>query len=100
MVEFTLGQIFRCLPDERIEGGDFEKNDGTGGHSAFTERNFLAEQVELDGCTTARTMYTMFQCVKSLSMIFCVKVPLPDAKGAIRMRGAERLENGRCKVNF
>ena len=48
MVNFTIntfGQIFRCLPDERIEGGDFEKNDGTGGHSAFTERNFLAEQV-------------------------------------------------------
>jgi len=63
-------QIFRCLPDERIEGGDFEKNDGTGGHSAFTERNFLAEQV-----------------------------PLPDAKGAVRMKGSERLENGRCKVN-
>ena len=38
-------QIFRCLPDERVEGGDFEKNDGTGGHSAFTERDFLAEQV-------------------------------------------------------
>jgi len=63
-------QIFRCLPDERIEGGDFEKNDGTGGHSAFTERDFLAEQV-----------------------------PLPDAKGAVRMKGSERLENGRCKVN-
>ena len=48
LVNFTIntfGQIFRCLPDERIEGGDFEKNDGTGGHSAFTERNFLAEQV-------------------------------------------------------
>ena len=26
--------------------GDFEKNDGTGGHSAFKERDFLAEQVE------------------------------------------------------
>ena len=48
MINFTMNtfdQIFRCLPDERIEGGDFEKNDGTGGHSAFTERNFLAEQV-------------------------------------------------------
>ena len=40
-----FGQIFRCLPDERVEGGDFEKNDGTGGHSAFAERDFLAEQV-------------------------------------------------------
>ena len=49
LINFTMNkilcQIFRCLPDERIEGGDFEKNDGTGGHSAFTERNFLAEQV-------------------------------------------------------
>ena len=43
---FIFGQIFRCLPDERVEGGDFEKNDGTGGHSAFAERDFLAEQVE------------------------------------------------------
>ena len=42
---YTFGQIFRCLPDERVEGGDFEKNDGTGGHSAFAERDFLAEQV-------------------------------------------------------
>ena len=29
-----------------------------------------------------------------------VKVPLPDAKGAVRMKGSERLENGRCKVNL
>ena len=27
-----------------------------------------------------------------------LQVPLPDAKGAIRMKGSERLENGRCKV--
>ena len=38
-------QIFRCSPNERIEGGDFEKNDGTGGHSAFNTKDFLAEQV-------------------------------------------------------
>jgi len=67
---YKESKIFRCSPNERIEGGDFEKNDGTGGHSAFNTRDFLAEQV-----------------------------PLPDAKGAIRMKGSERLENGRCKVN-
>ena len=41
-----LRQIFRCAPNERVEGGDFEKNDGTGGHSAFQTRDFLAEQVD------------------------------------------------------
>ena len=29
-----------------------------------------------------------------------MKVPLPDAKGAVRMKGSERLENGRCKVKM
>jgi len=60
--------IYRAKIDDHILGGDFENNDGTGGHSAFEERYVLAEQC-----------------------------PLRDHKGAIRMRGQERTMDGRCK---
>lgn len=62
-------RIFRAKADDHILGGDFENNDGTGGHSAYDERTFMAEQC-----------------------------PLKDHKGAIRMKGLERTGDGRCKI--
>ena len=62
-------RFFRCKPDDHIVLGDFEKNDGSGGRSAFEERTFLAEQCSIK-----------------------------DHKGAVRMRGIERTADGRCKV--
>lgn len=61
--------IYRAKGDDHLLGGDFENNDGTGGHSSFEERYVLAEQC-----------------------------PLRDHKGAIRMRGQERRMDGRCKI--
>jgi hypothetical protein len=34
-----------------VLGGDFENDDGTGGHSAYEEKYFLAEQCPLKVCT-------------------------------------------------
>ena len=62
-------KIFKAKPDDHIYGGDFDNNDGTGGHSAFEEKLVLAEQC-----------------------------PLRDHKGAIRMRGQDRQMDGRCKI--
>jgi peptidyl-prolyl isomerase H (cyclophilin H) len=62
-------KIFRAKADDHILGGDFENDDGTGGHSAYEEKYFLAEQC-----------------------------PLKDHKGAIRMKGLERTQDGRCRV--
>ena len=33
--------------NDHILGGDFENDDGTGGHSAYEEKYFLAEQCPL-----------------------------------------------------
>lgn len=77
-IRLTLGKrgfgykgskFFRCKPDDHVVMGDFERNDGSGGRSAYTSRYFLAEQC-----------------------------PLKDHKGAVRMRGMERTADGRCKV--
>lgn len=62
-------KIFRAKMDDHILGGDFENDDGTGGHSAYDEKYFLAEQC-----------------------------PLKDHKGAIRMKGLERTPDGRCRI--
>lgn len=62
-------KIFRAKPNDHILGGDFENDDGTGGHSAYADRNFLAEQC-----------------------------PLKDHKGAIRMKGLG-IANGQCKID-
>jgi len=62
-------KIFKAKPDDHIFGGDFDNNDGTGGHSAFEEKLVMAEQC-----------------------------PLRDHKWAIRMRGQERQSDGRCKI--
>jgi len=62
-------KFFRCKPDDHVVMGDFERNDGSGGRSAFATRFFMAEQC-----------------------------PLKDHKGAVRMRGIERTADGRCKV--
>jgi len=62
-------KIFKAKPDDHVCGGDFDNNDGTGGHSAFSEKLVMAEQC-----------------------------PLSDHKGAIRMRGQERQMDGRCKI--
>ena len=62
-------KIFRAKLNDHILGGDFENDDGTGGHSAYDEKYFLAEQC-----------------------------PLKDQKGAIRMKGLERTIDGRCRV--
>lgn len=62
-------KIFRAKADDHILGGDFENDDGTGGHSAYDEKYFLAEQC-----------------------------PLKDHKGAIRMKGLERTADGRCRI--
>lgn len=62
-------KFFRCKPDDHVVMGDFERNDGSGGRSAFATRFFMAEQC-----------------------------PLKDHKGAVRMRGMERTADGRCKV--
>ena len=65
-------QIFRCSPNERIEGGDFEKNDGTGGHSAFNTRDFLAEQVVGKLSTRANSTFATFTfLVLDTSAFFC-----------------------------
>eukprot|EP00092_Neocalanus_flemingeri_P020089 GFUD01021750.1.p1 GENE.GFUD01021750.1~~GFUD01021750.1.p1 ORF type:complete len:594 (-),score=132.57 GFUD01021750.1:493-2229(-) len=66
---YNGSKIYRAKDDDHLLGGDFENNDGTGGHSAFEERYVLAEQC-----------------------------PLRDHKGAIRMRGQERTMDGRCKI--
>jgi len=66
---YNGSKIYRAKGDDHLLGGDFENNDGTGGHSAFEERYVLAEQC-----------------------------PLRDHKGAIRMRGQERTMDGRCKI--
>jgi len=62
-------KIFRAKANDHILGGDFENDDGTGGHSAYEEKYFLAEQC-----------------------------PLKDHKGAIRMKGLERTMDGRCRI--
>ena len=62
-------RIFRAKANDHVLGGDFENDDGTGGHSAYEEKYFLAEQC-----------------------------PLKDQKGAIRMKGLERTIDGRCRV--
>ena len=62
-------RIFRAKSNDHVLGGDFENDDGTGGHSAYEEKYFLAEQC-----------------------------PLKDCKGAIRMKGLERTIDGRCRV--
>jgi len=62
-------KIFRAKMNDHILGGDFENDDGTGGHSAYEEKYFLAEQC-----------------------------PLKDHKGAIRMKGLERTPDGRCRI--
>ena len=36
-------KIFRAKANDHILGGDFENDDGTGGHSAYEEKYFLAE---------------------------------------------------------
>ena len=40
-------KIFRAKANDHILGGDFENDDGTGGHSAYEEKYFLAEQCPL-----------------------------------------------------
>ena len=40
-------KIFRAKANDHILGGDFENDDGTGGHSAYDEKYFLAEQCPL-----------------------------------------------------
>ena len=67
--EAFLPQIFASKRDHHVRGGDFENNDGSGGHSAHEERYMVAEQA-----------------------------PLPDTRGAVRMNGVERGANGRCRV--
>lgn len=62
-------KLFRAKPNDHVLGGDFENNDGTGGASAYEEKYLIAEQC-----------------------------PLKDHKGAIRMKGLERLMDGRCKI--
>lgn len=62
-------KIFRAKMNDHILGGDIENDDGTGGHSAYEEKYFLAEQC-----------------------------PLKDHKGAIRMKGLERTMDGRCRI--
>jgi len=62
-------KIFKAKPDDHVCGGDFDNNDGTGGHSAFQEKLVMAEQC-----------------------------PLRDHKWAIRMRGQDRQADGRCKI--
>ncbi|XP_069671468.1 uncharacterized protein [Periplaneta americana] len=52
-------RIFKALANDHIIGGDFEHNDGSGGHSIFNNKgSFLADSSSL-----------------------------PDEKGAVRMRG-------------
>ena len=62
-------RIYQAQANNHVAGGDFERDDGTGGHSAFDEQLFLAEQC-----------------------------PLKDCKGAIRMKGEHRTSDGRCHV--
>jgi len=66
---YAGSRIFRAKANDHVLGGDFENNDGTGGHSAYDEKYFLAEQC-----------------------------PLKDHKGAIRMKGLERTMDGRCRI--
>jgi len=66
---YAGSRIFRAKMNDHILGGDFENDDGTGGHSAYDDKYFLAEQC-----------------------------PLKDHKGAIRMKGLERTIDGRCKI--
>ena len=44
---YTGSKIFRAKANDHILGGDFENDDGTGGHSAYEEKYFLAEQCPL-----------------------------------------------------
>ena len=66
---YTGSKVFRAKYNDHILGGDFENDDGTGGHSAFEEKYFLAEQC-----------------------------PLKDCKGAIRMKGLEKTMDNRVRV--
>jgi len=68
-VGYKGSRIFRAKANDHILGGDFEFNNGSGGYSAFPEKYFMAEQC-----------------------------PLKDHKGAIRMKGLERTDDGRCKI--
>ncbi len=43
-------KLFRAKADDHVLGGDFENDDGTGGHSAYEEKYFLAEQCPLKVC--------------------------------------------------
>ena len=42
--------------NDHILGGDFENEDGTGGHSAYEEKYFLAEQCPLKVSTELTIM--------------------------------------------
>ena len=57
---------------------------------------FLLNRWEIDFVTTCFDQINHHKHAHILN----VKVPLPDAKGAVRMKGSERLENGRCKVKM
>ena len=46
-VVFQGSKIFRAKANDHLLGGDFENDDGTGGHSAYDEKYFLAEQCPL-----------------------------------------------------
>ena len=62
-------RLFRAKKDDYVAGGDYENNDGTGSHSSYDEKYFLA-----DRCT------------------------LGNHKGAIRMKGVQRTIDGRCRI--
>ena len=62
-------RLFRAKKDDYVAGGDYQNNDGTGSHSSYDEKYFLA-----DRCT------------------------LGNHKGAIRMKGVQRTSDGRCKI--
>ena len=63
-------KIYRAKKEDYIAGGDIENNDGSGGHSSYPDRHFLADQ-----CT------------------------LGNSKGALRMKGEQRTIDGRCRVS-
>lgn len=62
-------RLHQVKTDDFVAGGDVENNDGSGGHSSYDEKHFLADQ-----CT------------------------LKNHKGALRMRGVQRTIDGRCRV--